>query len=76
MVAEDEVGRQLLAHRRRVRLDPAVELRARAVLEQLDLVPLVAVEHEDGQQAADVGPDDAARHRGRSAPGAAPGRGR
>ena len=44
-----------------VRLDPGVELRPRAVLQQLDLVALVAVDHEDGQQAADVGPDDPRR---------------
>ena len=59
VVAEDEVGRQLLAHGRRVALDPVVELRPRAVLHELDLVALVAVEHEDGQQAADVRPDGA-----------------
>ena len=45
-----------------------VELRARAVLEQLDLVALVAVEHEDGQQAADVRADDGRAPPGRSAP--------
>ena len=58
VVAEDEVGRQLLAHRRRVRLDPGVELVARAVLEQLDAVALVVVEHEDGKEPADVGTHD------------------
>ena len=48
----------VLAERRRVRLDPGVELLARAVLQQLDAVALVAVEHEDGKQAADVGTHD------------------
>ena len=57
VVAEDEVGRQLLAHGGRVALDPVVELGPRAVLHELDLVALVAVEHEDGQQPADVRPD-------------------
>ena len=33
------------------------QLGPRAVLHELDLVALVAVEHEDGQQPADVGPD-------------------
>ena len=58
MVAEDEVGRQLVAHRRSVRLDPDIELLARAVLEQLHAIALVVVEHEDGQQAANVGSHD------------------
>ena len=58
VVAEDEVGRQLLAHRRCVALHPLVELVAGAVLHQLDLIALVAVEHEDRQQAAHVRPDD------------------
>ena len=52
---------QLGANGRCVRLDPRVELRARAVLEQLHLVALVAVEHEGGQQAADIRPDDPCR---------------
>ena len=54
--AEDEVGRQVLAERGGVRLDPRVELGARAVLHELHLVALVAVEDEDRQQAADVRP--------------------
>ena len=58
VVAQEEVGRQLVAHRRGVRLDPDIELLARAVLEQLHAIALVVVEHEDGQQAADVGPHD------------------
>ena len=58
VVAQQEVGRQALPHRRRVRLDPRVELLRRAVLEQPHLVPLVVVENEHGQETADVGPDD------------------
>ena len=58
MVGEDEVGRQQLAERRGVRLDPVVELGARALLDELHLVALVAVEHEDRQQATDVGPHE------------------
>ena len=58
MVAQEEVSRQLVAHRRSVRLDPDIELLARAVLEQLDAIALVVVEHEGGQKAADVGPHD------------------
>ena len=49
---------QALTHGGGVRLDPRVELLARAVLQQLHVVALVVVEHEDGQQPADVGPDD------------------
>ena len=56
VVAEDEVGRKALAQRGRVPLHPAVELRARAVLEELHLVALVPVEHEDRQEAGDVRP--------------------
>ena len=59
MVAEHDVGGQLAAHGHCVRLDPGVQLLPGAVLEELDHVPLVAVDHEDRQQAADVGPDDA-----------------
>ena len=58
-MAEDDVGRQVLAQRRGVRLDPALELLPRAVLDELHLVALVAVEHEDGQEPAHVRPDDA-----------------
>ena len=58
VVAEHEIRRQTLAQHRRIRLDPAVELSARAVLEELDLVALVAVEDEDGQEPADVRPQD------------------
>ena len=48
VVAEDEVGGQLLSHRCRVALDPVVELRPGAILHELDLIPLIAIEHEDG----------------------------
>src|SRR2546430_2420513 len=41
----------------RVQRDVALALGAREVLEQLRLEPLVAVEHEDGQKAADVRPE-------------------
>ena len=56
MVGEDEVGGQELAEGRGVRLDVALTLRGGEVLQQLRLEALVAVEHEDGQQAADVRP--------------------
>ena len=55
VVAEDEVGREVLAEGLRVRFDPAIELVGPAVLHELDLVPLVTIEHEDRQQPADVG---------------------
>ena len=58
VVREHEVSGQSLANCGGVRLHPPVELVARAVLEQLDLVALVAVEDERRQQPADVGPDD------------------
>jgi len=58
VVAEDEVGRKLIAQRACVRLDPGVELGSRAVLEELDLVALVAVAHEDGQEPADIRPHE------------------
>ena len=54
VVDEDEVGRQPLAHRGRVRVDPRVELRPAAFLDELDLVALVFVQHEHGQETADV----------------------
>ena len=44
----------MVAQGARVRLDPGLELRARAVLHALDLVAVVAVQHEHGQQPADV----------------------
>ena len=52
VVREHEVGRCELAQRGRVRLDVALALLEREVLEQPRLEPLVAVEHEHGQQAA------------------------
>ena len=58
VVREDEVGRQVLAERRCVRLDVRLALREGEVLEQARLEPLVAVEDEHGQQAADVGLHD------------------
>ena len=58
VIREDEVGRQQLADRGRIPLDPVVELGARALLDELHLVPLVAVEHEDGQETADVRPHE------------------
>ena len=56
VVAEDEVGGKAFSHRRRVRLDPGVEPVVRAVLEQSHLVARIPVEHEHGEQPADVGP--------------------
>jgi hypothetical protein len=55
VVDEDEVGREALPHRRRVRLDPGRELLRRTVLHELHAVAVVAIEHEDRQQPADVG---------------------
>ena len=60
MVGEDEVGRKVLAQRRRVRRHVALTLRNAQLREEAHLEPLVAVEHEDGQQAADVRPHDLA----------------
>jgi two-component system response regulator RegX3 len=54
VVDEDEVGGQALAERGGVRVDPRVELHTAAVLQELDLVALVFVQHEYGQEAADV----------------------
>ena len=54
VVDEDEVGGQALAQRGGVRVDPRVEVRARAVLHPLDLVALVFVQHEYRQEPADV----------------------
>jgi hypothetical protein len=62
VVGEDEVCGQVLAQRSGVPLDPGIELGPRAVLDALDLVAVVAVEHEDRQQPADV-----RAHRGRTA---------
>ena len=76
MVREDDVGGQKRADREGIRFDPVVELGPGAVLDAPHLVPLVAVEDEDGQQAADVRAQRSRRRRGRSARGAAPARGR
>ena len=56
-MVDEESSLPVLVDRRRIRLHPRVELSARAVLHALHLVPLVAVEHEDRQQPADVRPD-------------------
>ena len=58
VVAEDEVGGQALPSAAAFASTQGVELLARAVLQELHLVALVAVEDEHGQQPADVGPDD------------------
>ncbi len=58
VVAEHEIGGKPRAERGAVRLDPAVELLPRAVLHELDLVALVAVEDEHRQEPPDIGPDD------------------
>jgi hypothetical protein len=60
VVREDEVGGELGADRRGVRLDVRRPLRIAEVLQVARLKPFVAVEHEDREQAAaDVRPDDA-----------------
>ena len=57
VVREDEVGGEPRPHRRRVRLDPLLELLARAVGDAANIVEaVVAVDHEDRQEAADVRP--------------------
>ena len=58
VVREDEIGRQTLAQGRGVELDVALALGARQVREQTRVEPFVAVEHEDREDSADVGPDD------------------
>ena len=58
VVAEHEIRGKPRAERGAVRLDPALELLPRAVLHELDLVALVAVEHENRQEPSDIGPDD------------------
>ena len=54
VVDVEEICGPLFADRRGVRVDPGVELRARALLQALHLVALVAVDHENGEQPADV----------------------
>ena len=56
VVHEDDVGRQMLPDRGRVRLDEAVALGPAEILHPLRLHALVAVEHEDGQDTPDVRP--------------------
>ena len=58
VVREDEVGGQQLAQRRRARRDEAVGCGALELVQAPRLEALVAVEHEDGQDRADVRPDD------------------
>jgi hypothetical protein len=58
VVGEDEIRREPLAHGRGVQPDEALALLPREVLEQPRLESLVAVEHENGEQPADVGPHD------------------
>ena len=57
VVREDEVDGLMLPQCRRVPLHPGVELGPSAALDELDLVALVAVEHEDRQQPTDIRPD-------------------
>ena len=55
VVGEHELGRQLLADRGDVRLHPVVELCAGAVGHSAHVIePLVAIEHEHGQEPTDV----------------------
>src|SRR5262249_48253762 len=60
VVCKDEVGRELGAHSRGIRLDVAVALGAGQVLQQPRLGPGIAVEDEGGQQVVrQLGPQDA-----------------
>ena len=56
VVREDEVGREPLPNRSRVRGDVALPLLARQLLEAPRLEPLVAVDDEDREDAADRRP--------------------
>ena len=58
VVHEQEVRRQVLAHRGGVPLDPFVALGNSDLRQEARLQALVAVEDEDRQQAARVGPDE------------------
>ena len=59
VVREDQIGREQLAERCRVRVDVGAALGRGEVLQQARLETGVAVEHEDGQQPArQVGDDD------------------
>ena len=66
VVREDEVGRQVLAQRRGVRLDVAVALGLREVLQQPRLEPLVPVEHERPAAARRARAARPPRRRGRT----------
>ena len=57
VIREHDVGRQALAQRRRVQLDIAVALRRRQFRKQPCFEPFVAIEHEHGQDAADLRTD-------------------
>ena len=57
VVREHEVRGQAVAHRSRVRLHPCFEVVAGALVDEADVVPLVAVEHEHRQEPTDVGSD-------------------
>ena len=62
VVGEDQVGRQQLAERGRVRLDVRGLLCVGELLQQLRAQPLVAVEHEDRQEPVrELGVDDGGR---------------
>ena len=59
MIAEDEVGREVLEDGRGIRCDVALTLGSGQILEQAWLEPLVAVEHEHGKQPVrQLGPHD------------------
>ena len=58
MVREDHIGRHLRAQRGRIERDVAFTFGPREVLQQLRLDALVAVEHEDGEQPADIRHED------------------
>jgi hypothetical protein len=58
VVREDHISGEVGADRGRVQGDIAVTFPAREVLEELRLDALIAVQHEDRQQAADVRPED------------------
>ena len=55
VVGEDEIGRCELTEDGGVGLDETISLFLRRFLQELRLHPLVPVEHEDRQEAADVG---------------------
>ena len=55
VVGENKIGRKMTPQRRRVQFYVAIKLLMAQVLKQARLEPLVAVEHEHRQQAADLG---------------------